>query len=102
MLVKVIDTKYYEKWGTGKSLSEALTFASTNPQYDNRFSLNYKFKPGENMLCTEIVFEIQNRLANKKMTTFEFGHFKTIFGHFFANYIYIFHKTEVLMVILRG
>ena len=38
----------------------------------------------------------------KKMTTFEFGHFTTIFGHFFANYIYIFHKTEVLMVILRG
>ena len=38
----------------------------------------------------------------KKMTNFEFGHFTTIFGHFFANYIYIFHKTEVLMVILRG
>ena len=38
----------------------------------------------------------------KKMTTFEFGHFTTIFGHFFANYIYIFHKTEVLMVILWG
>ena len=38
----------------------------------------------------------------KKMTTFEFGHFTTSFGHFFANYIYIFHKTEVLMVILRG
>ena len=38
----------------------------------------------------------------KKMTNFELGHFTTIFGHFFANYIYIFHKTEVLMVILRG
>ena len=38
----------------------------------------------------------------KKMTNFKLGHFTTIFGHFFANYIYIFHKTEVLMVILRG
>ena len=28
---------------TGKSLSEALIFASTNPQYDYRFLLNYKF-----------------------------------------------------------
>ena len=38
----------------------------------------------------------------KKMTTYEFGHFTTIFGHFFANYIYISHKTEVLVVILMG
>jgi hypothetical protein len=38
----------------------------------------------------------------KKKTIFEFGHFTTIFGHFFANYIDIFHKTEVLTVILRG
>ena len=38
----------------------------------------------------------------KKMTTYEFGYFITIFGHFFANYIYISHKTEVLMVILMG
>ena len=27
----------------GKSLSEALIFASTNPQYEDRLSLNYKF-----------------------------------------------------------
>ena len=38
----------------------------------------------------------------KKETTFEFDHFTTLFGQFFANYIYIFHKTEVLLVILRG
>ena len=25
----------------------------------------------------------------------------TISGHFFANYMYIFHKTEIQMVILR-
>ena len=29
------------------------------------------------------------------------GHFPTIFSHFFANYINIFDKTEVQMVILR-
>ena len=28
---------------TGKSLSEALIFASTDPQYDNRLLFNYKF-----------------------------------------------------------
>ena len=38
----------------------------------------------------------------KKETTFAFGRFTTRFGKFFANYIDIFHKTEVLMVILRG
>ena len=44
---------------TGKSLSEALIFASTNPQYDDRLFIelheNSKLKPWENMLCTEIV-----------------------------------------------
>ena len=29
------------------------------------------------------------------------GHFTTISGHFFANYMKIFYKTEVPMVILR-
>ena len=28
-----------------------------------------------------------------KETTFAFGHFKTIYGHFFANFIDIFHKN---------
>ena len=28
----------------------------------------------------------------EKETTFAFGHCKTISGHFFANYIFIFHK----------
>ena len=31
------------KFGIGKSLSEALIFASTDPQYDNRLLFNYKF-----------------------------------------------------------
>ena len=44
---------------TGKSLSEALIFASTNPQYNNRLFIelqvqyiyeNFKLKPGENIV----------------------------------------------------
>ena len=29
------------------------------------------------------------------------GHFKTISGHFFAIYMFIFHKTEIQTVLLR-
>ena len=52
---------------TGNSLSEALIFASTNPQYDDRFSIheNSKLKAGENMLCTEIVSDIQNNFCTQ-------------------------------------
>ena len=54
----------------GKSLSEALIFASTNPQYDDRLFIDLRVQymkipsseHGENMLCTEIVFGIQNNL----------------------------------------
>ena len=61
---------------TGKSLSEALFFASTNPQYDDRLFIELQVQymkitsseHGENMLCTEIVFDIQNNLC--KYTTF--------------------------------
>ena len=61
--------------GTGKSLSEALIFPSTNPQYDDRLFIeiritssiheNSKLKPGENMLCTEIVSDLQNNLCTQ-------------------------------------
>ena len=52
----------------GKSLLEALFFASTNPQNEDRLFIesvqyiheNSKLKPGEDMLCTEIVSDIQN------------------------------------------
>ena len=45
---------------TGKSLSEALIFASTNPQYDNRLLIELQVQymkiasseHVENMLCT--------------------------------------------------
>ena len=56
-------------FNTGKSLSEALIFASTNPQYDDRLFIelreNSKFKTGENMLCTEIVSDIQNNFCTQ-------------------------------------
>ena len=58
---------------TGKSLSKALIFASTNPQYDDRLftelQVEYMKIPssqhGENMLCTEIVFDIQNNFCTQ-------------------------------------
>ena len=37
----------------------------------------------------------------QKETTFRVGHFTTISGYFVGNYIYIFHKTEVMKIILR-
>ena len=54
---------------TGKSLSEALIFVSTNPQYDNRLFTKIhemsKLKPKVNMLCTEIVSDIQNNFCTQ-------------------------------------
>ena len=45
---------------TGKSLSEALIFASTNPQYDNRFFIaheNFKFRiPAEQVVYKNCCF----------------------------------------------
>ena len=49
---------------TGKFLSEALIFASTNPYYDDRLFLELRVQymkivsseHVENMLCTQIVF----------------------------------------------
>ena len=60
-------------WGTGKSLSEALIFPSINPQYDHRLFIELQVQymkipsseHGENMLCTEIVFDIQNNFCTQ-------------------------------------
>ena len=51
---------------TGEFLSEALIFASTNPQYEDRLFIELQVpymkipssEHGENILCTEIVFDI--------------------------------------------
>ena len=43
-------------WLTGKSMSEALIFASTNPQYDYRLLVKIVSSAYlQNMLCTQIV-----------------------------------------------
>ena len=57
---------------TGKYLSEALIFASTNPQYDDRFiielQVQYMKTPssehGENMLCAKIVLNVKTKTKN--------------------------------------
>ena len=54
----------------GKSLSEALIFELTNPQYDDILFIELHSKipsseHGENMLCTEIDFDIQNNLCTQ-------------------------------------
>ena len=57
-------------------MSEALIFASTNPQYDDRLFIELqvqyyvhenssKLKPGENMLWTQIVSDIQNNFCTQ-------------------------------------
>ena len=57
---------------TGKSLSEALIFASTNPQYNNRLFIELQVQwmkiPSSNlgnMLCTENISDIQNNFCTK-------------------------------------
>ena len=57
----------------GKSLSEAPILASTNPKYDDRLFIELQVQymkipsseHGENMLCTEIDFDIQNNLCTQ-------------------------------------
>ena len=62
---------------TGKSLSEALIFASTNPQYDDRLfielQVQYMKIPSSNLLCTEIVSNIQNNLCTKHVLSLHFS-----------------------------
>ena len=65
----------FEIKSTGKSLSEALIFASTNPQYDDRLFIELRVQymkiPSlehvKNMLCKQIgfCFYIQNNLCTQ-------------------------------------
>ena len=67
---------------TGKSLSEALIFASTNLQYDDRLFIELQVQymkiasseHAQNMLCTQIVFcfDIQNNLCTQQVLSLEF------------------------------
>ena len=76
----------YKAWkcsNTGKSLSEALIFASTNPQYHDRLFIELRVQymkiasseHGENMLCTQIVFcfDIQNNLCTQHVLSLQFS-----------------------------
>ena len=73
----------YGEEDTGKSLSDALIFASTNPQYDDRLfielQVQYMKIPSserqENMLCTQIgfCFDIQVNLCKKHVLSLEFS-----------------------------
>ena len=69
---------------TGKSFSEALIFASTNPQYDDRLFIELQVQylkipsseHGDDMLCTKIVFDIQNNFGTQNvLPRFELGVF---------------------------
>ena len=66
----------FKSWGnldnTGKSLSEAHVFASTNPQFDNRlFNENSKLrKCQEHIIYTNcFCFDIQNNLPTQHFLT---------------------------------
>ena len=51
------------------------------------------------MLLTTVIFNFGRKKTEN--LSFKNGHFLTICGHFFGNYIDIFHKTEIQTVILR-
>ena len=70
--------------GTGKSLSEALIFASTNTHYDGRLFIELRVQyikiPSSEHQCTQIVFcfgiDIQNNLCTQHvLPKFELGIF---------------------------
>ena len=58
---------------TGKSLSEAPIFASTNPQYEDRLFIELHVQylkipsseHGEDMLCTKIVPNVRNNFCTQ-------------------------------------
>ena len=65
--ITLVDQLLVSRWraGTGKSLSEALIFASTNPQYDNKLFIvheNCKLRiPAEHVVYTNCCFVLTFR-----------------------------------------
>ena len=88
---------------TGKSLSEALIFASTNPQYDNKLfnqsHENSKLKPEENMLCTEILSDIQNNFCTQHVLPM-FCKKKSFWQIFTCNLRFLVYILVLLFVLL--
>ena len=74
---------YFHKYvrSTGKSLSEALILASTNPQYNNRLFIELKVQymkipSSEHVVyknCFLFLFEIQNNLCTQHVLRLEFS-----------------------------
>ena len=56
--------------------------------------LNFNWFKSYGLKC---ILRLKATLANSQKN----GHFMTISGHFFSNFIFIFHKTEVQTVTLR-
>ena len=75
-----------QNWGADGHFEELNVSKSQLDQ-----ELHHKSK----MLLTTVFFNFSWNFFFKN------GHFSTIYGHFYAIYISIFHKTEILMVILR-
>ena len=57
--------------------------------------------PGTRANARPNIVDISKLCFEMKSTTYELGHFTSISGHSFVNYMNIFHKTYVLLVILR-
>ena len=69
---------------TGKSLLEALIFASTNPQYDDRLFIELRVQymkiasseHAQNMVCTKIILKVRNNFCTQHvLPRFELGNF---------------------------
>jgi hypothetical protein len=63
-----------------------------NPNWIKIYDINHKF-------FNKCVFQFWKK-KNENLS-FKNGHFLTICGHFYGNYIDIFYKTEIQTVILR-
>ena len=66
----LISESTYFHFGTGKSMSEALIFASINPQFDNRLFIELpiqymKIPSSEHIVYTSFCFDIQNNLCTQ-------------------------------------
>ena len=82
---------------TGKSLSEALIFVSTNPQYDNRLFIvheNHKLRiPAEHVVytncCFWFCFDIQNNFGTQYVLQMlqPSGKDLPVFGKCFPNWL---------------
>ena len=63
-----------------------------NPNWIKIYDMNHKF-------AWKGFFSILEEKKSENLS-FKNGHFMTISGYFFVNYINIFHKTEIQMIIL--